>query len=117
MSDRKPSLLGQLADIFAIFEKMGLMVGTVWVNPRELSKLAKHPNVFDQFDPHVRRMLLESGSVPGVLLQPGTPEGHLWGAEVRCATFVVDNHVVIAPAGMVVSALDEAACIKLGVVS
>jgi len=115
VSDSTPLLLSQLADIWAIYEKMGLMVGTLWLNPTELPELFKHPDAFDRLDPHVRKTLIESGGAPGIPCQPGTPEGSLWGADVRCTTLVLDSHVVIAPSGMTVSALDKAACIKLGV--
>ena len=117
MSDRdsKPLLLSRLADIWAIYEHMGLMVGTIWLNPSELPELFEHLDAFDRLDPHVRKTLIESGGAPGITLQPGTPEGSLWGAEVRCTTLVVDDHVVIAPRGMTVSALDTPACIQLGV--
>lgn len=105
-------LPNKLADIWAIYEKMGLLVGVIWLNPTELRELAtKHLDVFDQLDPATRKALMN----PGIALQPGTPEGNLWGADVRCTTIVVDGHVAVAPMGMTVSALDRAAGIKLGV--
>ena len=41
----------KLADIWAFYERMGLMVGTIWVNPTELQELHDHPDVFDRLDP------------------------------------------------------------------
>lgn len=114
MSDR--TLPTKLADIWAIYEKMGLMVGTIWVNPTELEELYKHPDVLDRLDIATRKTLIEAGGAPGVPCQPGTPEGSMWGAEVRCSTLVVDDHVIVAPRGMIVSGIDKAACIHLGTV-
>jgi len=115
MSDTKPTLLTKLTEVWTIYEHMGLMVGTIWLNPTELEELLKHPDAFDRLDPHTRKTLIEAGGAPGIPLQPGTPEGSLWGADVRCSTRVLDDHVIMASNGMTVSAIDKTACIKLGV--
>ena len=38
----------------------------------------------------------------------------MWGADVRCSTLILDDHVIVAPSGMTVSAINKAACIHLG---
>jgi hypothetical protein len=116
MTEPKPTILAKIHNAWKRFEEMDLRVGTIWLNPTDMAELAKFRGAdFDPFAPEVRRMLIEAGGSPGLPAQPGTPEGHLWGAEVRCTPEIVDNHVAIAPDGMRVSSLDKTAGIPMWV--
>jgi hypothetical protein len=95
---------------FEWLEDRDLRVGTIFLNPKQVTALSGLPD-FDLLHPSNRRAFMKTDP------QPGINWGTLWGAQVRSCKAVPENHAAIVPDGMVLADLDGAACVCLGLQS
>lgn len=93
---------------FQWLEDRDLRVGTIFLNPKQITTLSGLAGAdFDMLHPSNRRAFMKTDP------QPGINWGMMWGAQIRACKAVPEGHAAIVPEGMTLADLDGTACVSL----